>query len=414
MTHVNWDAVKGNEMISAFEQLETRQMMSTTLASAVAGPVADSAITMNLSATTNVGLTAAQKARVQAITTTFENSTTELQYGFIKNENDGRGYTAGIVGFCTGTGDLLVVVQRYTDAVPNNALTQYLPRLQQLADSGSDATSGLSGFKSAWAAAASDPAMQAAQQSVCDDMYFNPAMQHAADLGVTSVLGKGQLYDAAVQHGDGDDVDGLPAMIDRTNQMSGGSPKQGVSEATWLANFLTVRNNTLLNTTNTATSTGWAEAVDRVRVYHDFLAAGNLQLSGALTWTVYGDTFTLPAEQVTTTTTTDDNTASISGQVFFDSDEDGVLNNYDRGNEGRVVFLDTNNNGQLDDGEVSTTTDADGNYHFDHLAAGSYNVRLQSVSWMFSTTSIEQTETVAAGATTEGVDFGEWVTYRHF
>ena len=63
--------------------------------------------------------------------------------------------------------------------------------------------------------------------------------------------------------------------------------------------------------------------------------------------------------------------------------------------------------------EVATaTTDANGNYAFAGLAAGSYNVRLDSVSWMFSTTAIARVEQVIGGQDTANVDFGEWVTYR--
>ena len=36
------------------------------------------------------------------------------QYRYIEDIRDGRGYTAGIIGFCSGTGDMLEVVQAYT------------------------------------------------------------------------------------------------------------------------------------------------------------------------------------------------------------------------------------------------------------------------------------------------------------
>jgi len=40
-----------------------------------------------------------------------------------------------------------------------------------------------------------------------------------------------------------------------------------------------------------------------------------------------------------------------------------------------MVYLDRNNNGQLDAGETSVNTDASGNYLFSNLAAGNYTVR---------------------------------------
>ncbi|MDB5173705.1 MAG: hlyA 9 [Phycisphaerales bacterium] len=59
---------------------------------------------------------------------------------------------------------------------------------------------------------------------------------------------------------------------------------------------------------------------------------------------------------------------SIAGTVNRD------LTNGKVGVPNVTVFLDTNGNGTLDAGEVSVKTDGSGNYHFDNLPAGSYNV----------------------------------------
>jgi len=79
------------------------------------------------------GLTAAQRLRADRLISTFENSTPVLQYAYVQDIHDGRGYTAGRAGFTTATGDLLVVVERYTRRSPINPLARYLPRLRQLA-----------------------------------------------------------------------------------------------------------------------------------------------------------------------------------------------------------------------------------------------------------------------------------------
>ena len=68
--------------------------------------------------------------------------------------------------------------------------------------------------------------------------------------------------------------------------------------------------------------------------------------------------------------------ASISGNVFDDSDADGQKGNSERGLAGWTVFLDANGSGVLDPGEVTALTDADGNYTFKGLAPGAYSVRL--------------------------------------
>src|SRR3954454_6473988 len=66
-----------------------------------------------------------RKHRAAQITSSFENSTLELQYGYIDNIGDGRGITAGRAGFTSATGDLLLLVQRYTKAKPGNVLAPY-------------------------------------------------------------------------------------------------------------------------------------------------------------------------------------------------------------------------------------------------------------------------------------------------
>lgn len=67
--------------------------------------------------------------------------------------------------------------------------------------------------------------------------------------------------------------------------------------------------------------------------------------------------------------------SAISGNVFSDLNRNGAA----EANEGPVanagVYIDANNNGGKDDGEVSAVTDSDGNYRFDSLSDGDYVVR---------------------------------------
>jgi hypothetical protein len=55
---------------------------------------------------------------------------------------------------------------------------------------------------------------------------------------------------------------------------------------------------------------------------------------------------------------------TISGQVFNDLDGAGSKQSGDAGLQNWTVFLDTNGNGLFDPGELSTTTDANGNFSF--------------------------------------------------
>ncbi len=64
----------------------------------------------------------------------------------------------------------------------------------------------------------------------------------------------------------------------------------------------------------------------------------------------------------------------INGSVFDDLDADGVWDGGEPGLEGVTVFLDSNDNGQLDGGESSTLTDINGDYSFTDLAPDTYTV----------------------------------------
>jgi chitosanase len=228
------------------------------------------------------GLTPVQKRRAEALTSVFENGTPTLQYAYTEKLGDGRGITAGRAGFTSGTGDLLEVVERYAKQVPATPLAKYLPRLRVLAQKESGDTTGLEGLEKAWATAAKDPKFRAAQDAVVDKEYFGPAMKHADDLGLKTPLARAQLYDAIIQHGDGDDPDGLGALISRANKEAGGSPKQGVPETRWLGAFLKVRRADLAHTSDPATRKEWAQSVSRVDVFSDLLAAKNLALTGPI------------------------------------------------------------------------------------------------------------------------------------
>ncbi len=68
------------------------------------------------------------------------------------------------------------------------------------------------------------------------------------------------------------------------------------------------------------------------------------------------------------------NTSEIQGTVWNDINGNGVRDSSETGLAGWTIFLDQNQNGQLDAGEISTTTDANGNYVFTTLTVGTYTV----------------------------------------
>lgn len=66
---------------------------------------------------------------------------------------------------------------------------------------------------------------------------------------------------------------------------------------------------------------------------------------------------------------------SISGTVFRDANGNGVQDSTESGISQRTVYLDTNENGELNSGEPTTTTDSSGAYSFDGLGPATYPVR---------------------------------------
>ncbi|NET57397.1 MAG: S8 family serine peptidase [Symploca sp. SIO2E6] len=70
----------------------------------------------------------------------------------------------------------------------------------------------------------------------------------------------------------------------------------------------------------------------------------------------------------------DTNNGQIQGKVWDDQNGDGIQDTGELGLANRTVYLDQNQNGQLDAGETTATTDTNGNYLFWGLAGGTYYV----------------------------------------
>lgn len=101
---------------------------------------------------------------------------------------------------------------------------------------------------------------------------------------------------------------------------------------------------------------------------------------------------------------------SIAGNVFNDRNGDGTLGNGEAGIAGAEVYLDANNNGTLDSNEVTTTTDAYGNYFFGNLNPGTYAVRAVTPSgWQQTSPANDaaQTVSVAPGQSVLGIQFAQ-------
>ncbi|MBO0716983.1 MAG: chitosanase, partial [Rhizobiales bacterium] len=225
----------------------------------------------------------------------FENESTSLKYDYIENLHDGRGYTAGPYGFSVADGDLLQVVEVYDAMRPDNVLSGFIPILKEVRETASTreiSTLGFEALPAAWKNAASDPRFRQAQDQVSDRLHYIPAMKAADDLHVQSPLAKFALYDAVVQHGTGDDSDGLGAIIRAASRAAGGPPEKA-GEENWLTAFLTARKNILLNAADPETRRAWKESVGRVDEQLRLLKEGNLQLAPPIKLNPFGTKFTV-------------------------------------------------------------------------------------------------------------------------
>ncbi|WP_367295891.1 chitosanase [Levilactobacillus yonginensis] len=215
-----------------------------------------------------------------------ENSTTNYrqQYGYIEDIGDGRGYTAGIIGFTSATGDLRQVVRRYVRLKLNhNGLRRYLPALRRV--NGSAAHTGLGpGFVKAWHQAAKDPQMIRAQDTILNRQYLRPVLK-AAKQDNLSPLGQYIYYDAIVVHGPGEDSQSFGGIRRQAKRLAK-TPRQGGNQADYLRAFLQARAKVMKRERA-------HKDLSRLNVQRQFIKNKNYQLKRPLSWRMYGDAYRL-------------------------------------------------------------------------------------------------------------------------
>jgi chitosanase len=239
----------------------------------------------------STGLTTGQRKVAEGLTSIWENDTPALAYAYAENIGDGRGYTNGRAGFCTGTGDAIQVIECYRSLRSSgNLMTKYMPGLTTINNrflstgqnqAGTSELDSLGNWRSDWAASYNNSTTQAdfksCQDQVVERLYFTPALNEAKKWGLTSALSKAAFYDAYINHGS------LSAFIKAANNALGNSAQvapavgtNGITESAFLQKFLEKRRDVLY-----ADST-WREAVDRVAVYEKLRRQGNWSFSTAV------------------------------------------------------------------------------------------------------------------------------------
>ncbi|GAT73785.1 alkaline phosphatase [Microbacterium sp. HM58-2] len=204
------------------------------------------------------------------------------EYDYIEEIPDHRGYTAGIVGFTSGTGDMLELVEYYTSKVPNNNLAKWIDELRQV--NGTDDVAPLGpAFMADWAAEGlNQPRFQQAQRDLVNRMYFNVAVDQAIADGL-GPLGQFAYFDANVMHGES----GLDEIRAKTIARAK-TPAAGGSETAYLQAWMDVRHQVMKDGGPEWDDTSRVDTAQRL-----FLNAGNLNLDPPLNWTMYGEAFSI-------------------------------------------------------------------------------------------------------------------------
>jgi chitosanase len=220
-------------------------------------------------------LTADQYRRMLMLTSIFENSKLDLQYGFCKNIGDGRGFTFGFCGFVTKHVDARRVLTEYLKMKPDDLLMAQFLEIMKQPSPGSDGTSKLGGFCEAVQALGDDESFRQAQHIVQKSMYYDPSKVWSQKIGARYALTKGQMYDAMINHGQGlKDPFSIDHIVEKTAVQMGGYPLDGVDEVQWLNTFLTIRAKTISDLENWQTK--------RIDYYRALLDGGNLNLDGPI------------------------------------------------------------------------------------------------------------------------------------
>ncbi|MBI3194473.1 MAG: VCBS repeat-containing protein, partial [Ignavibacteriae bacterium] len=102
------------------------------------------------------------------------------------------------------------------------------------------------------------------------------------------------------------------------------------------------------------------------------------------------------------------NPGSISGMKFNDVNANGVKDENESGISSWTIFIDTDDDGVLDESETNVTTNNNGNYVFSNLSTGTYIIReVQQTDWI-------QTFPVFPNSYTVNLSTGENVTGKVF
>lgn len=190
--------------------------------------------------------TSAQKNAINCIISVFETGRlpNPSAYSTCAILPDGAGISYGMHQATDRAGSLDAIVKRYIElgGAQAEALKAHLPYF-------AENRSTKEPPKGPWSAetqnvvnllkaAGADPRMQQAQEEVFDRDYFQPAVNHANQIGLTKALSLAVIYDTCIHSGPS-------GVTNIRNMFAAKSPANGGTEAEWVKAYLAARRNWL-------------------------------------------------------------------------------------------------------------------------------------------------------------------------
>ncbi|KAJ3028101.1 UNVERIFIED_CONTAM: hypothetical protein HDU68_002486 [Siphonaria sp. JEL0065] len=281
-------------------------------------------------------LTKSQVYAILSMVWAIENSETSIDavipwyhaYPYIQNIGDGRGYTTNVVGFCSGTGDLIEMLTHLQKYEPCNPMVQYIPDVAALSNAESGKLTGLLGFaplvlQHGGGPKGESPINPSYMKATWDTLlgssssgYWKTAMDYSRQYHLSLPISKGQLYDIGLNAG----TTGLANLLSQVKAPAPTAAESGGPvEVKWLLALQErwinrLKTDPSINDLQTDRGFMWQHLVDpknNTLNTHNQVGANNVDVNLDFTLPIsincYGNTINIrapPAETGSTTTTT--------------------------------------------------------------------------------------------------------------
>ena len=228
--------------------------------------------------------------RIEEVVSVYENATTVQAYDYIEDIHDGRGYTAGKIGFTSATFDMAVVIRKYLEYRPEKISDwdDVLKLIDVRSQEHDGSVLGLEKLPSLWKKSAEDIFFKKAQDEIAFEMYMKPAQDALKLCGYNSNKALLIFYDTIVQHGYGEspeeEPDSFIAILSRVKKV----PLE--SESAFLNEFLKLRKKVLMHSSDPSTRDAWRESVYRIKSLRKILYS-SVDLNTTFSIRVWGKEF---------------------------------------------------------------------------------------------------------------------------